>query len=598
MPIHLALKPLPIAVEEQKARSAAWDWEGVAEAPLSSDALPSVPAKEHRLSTVTAAETTTTSTSRRTSSVSDASADIAFSGPILHNPPPVLPAFAPTGASASGSDSAPPAAVEHPRRSRALSPIFEAESSTTSRCHSSAASAIVDLAALPATLHAVPTARPILHVDSTLVSARKVSAYSASVYSTGEQELAASAQQSCFSPDTPPPMEDDSSVPVHIGGLAISGAGVDSYAVSPSAPASPQLHTAPPPVTGAAPDLPQVPVAYALALANKPSFSRYRFPAASPSPSPPPSEAGRESSLLLGNDLNEDYGGIAPEEGGSGSGAPSSALTAATSTFESPLLLPNQDLKFLASTAPSPQLAIGPSRAPTPLTLSTHGSGLWRSGWTLESPTPSSPPGTRGPTPDVGDEHDATAAGVPRVMCGTASRPHSRSPSPAVVLPTRRTEAAAAAAEPPQLPPSTRSTPLPSSSQSPSPSPSVSIESRRMTSTACQTRPVSFALPREVETAEPAEDGEEEGPASPSHVFDLGTRTLSVQRKKSKVLPAIPDSDAWTGTGTGTDRIEVYCQRELVRHDRNGQTERIVLERTLLYGEGEGAPRDAVGVAV
>ncbi|GAA5872797.1 hypothetical protein JCM3774_006333 [Rhodotorula dairenensis] len=572
MPIHLSLKPLPIAVEEEKARLAAWDWDGVAEEPRSVGSpppsttemvdpslVPPVPAKERRLSAITASES---STSRRTSSVSDASADIAFSGPILHNPPPVLPALAQYGPVATTDSAAEPAISPHPRRSRALSPIFEAESST-SACHSAAVSAIVDLAESTAALQAVPTARPILHLDATLVAARKISAYSASVYSTSEQELL----HSYFSPETPPIHEPD------LGGLAISG--VDSYAVSPSAPASPQRAAAP----GSAPDLTRLPVAYALALANKPSFSRYRFPTASPSPSPPLSEAGKAASLL---DSNE-YGLIAPEEGGSG--APSSALTAATSTFESPLLLPeatSTDLKALSSGSTSTSsLSHGgvSSCAPNPLGLYTHGcgSGLWRSGWTLESPMPS----TRGPsTPVIGDAEEPAATMPRRTLSTNASL---RSPSPDATVATDNV----ARAEAPSLLASTRNSPS-SGSQSES-------------SPARQARPVSFAVPEKEATVaavgaeEEEEEEEEEGPASPSQVFDLGTRTLSIQRKKSKVLPAIPDSDAWSGT---TDRIEVYCQRELVRHGRDGRTERVVLERTLLFGEGEGASRDAVGVAV
>ncbi|GJN88025.1 hypothetical protein Rhopal_000981-T1 [Rhodotorula paludigena] len=57
-----------------------------------------------------------------------------------------------------------------------------------------------------------------------------------------------------------------------------------------------------------------------------------------------------------------------------------------------------------------------------------------------------------------------------------------------------------------------------------------------------------------------------------------------------KALPPIPDNasifsdSASLAPGEEVVRVEVYCQRELVRKTRN-QRERVVIERTLLYGE-------------
>ena len=592
MPIHLALKPLPVAVaEEEKAR---WNWETggeVAEEPPRSrtDAFtrlpshspmlerralvpqlrsrssthaststsgrrtgpappPVVPAKDRPLSDVAPSEV---SDSRRTSGGSDASADIAFSGPILHNPPPLLPLIASNGTSLDGL-------VRPERRNRSLSPIFETESS--SLCLSSATSAIdlppilstTTTTAMVATVQSTSTFRPILHVDPYISSSRKASAYTASVYSTYDQDL-----RSHFSPATPP----EELLQSQLGGLAISGI-ASHAAIAPSVPPSPNRVVGPPPASIHAPS------GYAFALANKPSFSQFRFPVASPAPAPAPTPASSDSSKAPSLLDNDDAGLTAPEDI---DGAPSSALTAATSTFESPQLA----LAELKSSTSS-------SAASYPATVPLDDSGLWRSGWSLESPS-----ATRRSTPAVELETEKEV-GVTHAA-GTVQNVTSTSRSPTPTIPP--VAAAAVQAEPQQPTPSSESRPV-----------SVLVNSKP---SARQIRPVSFALPEDTTTtssqnanhhADPKEEEEEDptSPAAPSQVFDLGMRTLSVQRKKSKVLPAIPDSASiWSGD----DRVEVYCQRELVRH-HHGRTERIVLERTLLYGEGEAASRNVVGMAV
>lgn len=532
MPIHLALKPLPIAAEDEKARLAAWNWgqedspadhavlppaspsqspsfvkqrvqeiERNAEAtarpqsriagPRRSSELPPppVPARDRPTSTATTCDD---SPSRRASTLSDLSADVAFSGPVLHNPPPTLPVFA-----ARNEAFVPPAEQPH-RRLRTLSPIFETESTP---CLSSNGSAVDVSLADNATLQAVPTARPILHVDPALAALRKTSASSASIYSysAADHEL-----QSYFSPETPAV-----DMILQLDGLAISG--VDSTSLSPSAPASPRRSVA-------VDD--RQPFAYAIALANKPSFSKYRFPSPdpvdappSPAPSPPSSVSGRVGSLF---DANE--GLLPPEEGD----APSSSFTAATSTFDSPRL---------------------PSELKASTTSSAGTSGEWRSGWTLAAMH--SPPDELVETAAPSKAEEAVEhANVVHLSAVDADGVHLSA---------------------------------------------VDVEESSYTQPAPRStsRPVSFALPDDAAFAARTPDRD-------SKTFDLGTRTLSIQRKKSKLLPAIPDSASiWSGE----DRVEVYCQRELVRH-HGGRTERIVLERTLLFEEGEGAPTAAVGVAV
>lgn len=594
MPIHLALKPLPVAVaEEEKAR---WNWEtgGVGEEPprsrtddftrlpshsptLERRALepqprsrssahaststsgrrtgpaspPIVPGKDRPLSDVAPSEV---SDSRRTSGGSDASADIAFSGPILHNPPPLLPLIASNGISFDDL-------VRPERRNRSLSPIFETESS--SLCLSSATSAIdlppvlttTTTTAMVATVQSTSTFRPILHVDPYITSSRKASAYTASVYSTNDQELL----HSHFSPATPP-----EELQSHLGGLAISGIAAHA-AIATSAPTS--LHR----VVGALPASTHHAQSsgYAFALANKPSFSKFRFPVASPVPAPAPTPASSDSSKAPSLLDNDDAGLIAPEDI---DGAPSSTLTAATSTFEFPQL-PLTELKSSVSSSTVSYSAAVP----------LDDSGLWRSGWSLESPS-----ARRRSVPAAELELEEEIGVMP--AAGTVQNAASTSRSPTPVIPPAAAAAVQAETEQPTASPS-ESRPL-----------SVLANSKP---SARQIRPVSFALPEETTTtssqsANDHNDHKEEeedaptSPAAPSQVFDLGTRTLSVQRKKSKVLPAIPDTASiWSGD----DRVEVYCQRELVRH-HHGRTERIVLERTLLYGEGEGASRNVVGMAV
>lgn len=600
MPIHLALRPLPVAVaEEEKAR---WNWEagGAGQEPPRSrtneftrlpshspvlerralesqprsrpslhastststsasgertgPASPPVPAKDRPLSAVAPSEV---SDSRRTSDGSDASADIAFSGPILHNPPPLLPLIASNGISLDDL-------VRPERRNRSLSPIFETESS--SLCLSSATSAIdlpvLSTMAMVESVHNTSTFRPILHVDPYIAPSRKASAYTASVYSTYDQDL-----RSHFSPATPP-----EELQSQVGGLAISG--IASHAtVASSTPASPHRVVGAPPLASN-----YAPMGFASVLANKPSFSKFRFPVASPSATPAlaSSDSSKAPSLLD----NDDAGLIAPEDvdGDTGAGAPSSTLTAATSTFDSPQLA----LTELKSSTSSSVAAVA---------VRLDDSGLWRSGWSLESPS-----ATRTSTP-AAELESPMVIGVtktPEIVPETRVASTSRMPTP-ITPPAAVVAAAAVPAEtqpttscPESRPVSVLSNPKPSSRQ---------------------VRPVSFALPEKTTTtssrgvndhADPKEEVEDEeeaqptSPAAPSQVFDLGTRTLSVQRKKSKVLPAIPDTASiWSGD----DRVEVYCQRELVRH-HHGRTERIVLERTLLYGEGEAASRNVVGMAV
>ncbi|GAA5954569.1 hypothetical protein JCM8115_004628 [Rhodotorula mucilaginosa] len=594
MPIHLALKPLPVAVAEEE--NARWNWQaggGVAEEPprartftrlpshspvLERRALepqprsrssahaststlgrrtgpaspPIVPGKDRPLSDVAPSEV---SDSRRTSGGSDASADIAFSGPILHNPPPLLPLIASNGISSDDL-------VRPERRNRSLSPIFETESS--SLCLSSATSGIdlppvlttTTTTAMVATVQSTSTVRPILHVDPYITSSRKASAYTASVYSTNDQELL----HSHFSPATPP-----EELQSHLGGLAISGIAAHA-AIATSAPTS--LHR----VVGALPASTHHAQSsgYAFALANKPSFSKFRFPVASPVPAPAPTPASSDSSKAPSLLDTDDAGLIAPEDI---DGAPSSTLTAATSTFESPQLALTELRSSTSSSAVSRSAAV-------PL----DDSGLWRSGWSLESPS-----ATRRSVPAAELELEEEIGVMP--AAGTVQNAASTSRSPTPLIPPAAAAAVQAETEQPTA--------------SPSESRQLSVFANSKPS-ARQIRPVSFALPEENTTTssqsandhnDPKEEEAAEeptSPAAPSQVFDLGTRTLSVQRKKSKVLPAIPDTASiWSGD----DRVEVYCQRELVRH-HHGRTERIVLERTLLYGEGEGASRNVVGMAV
>ncbi|GAA5990696.1 hypothetical protein JCM10908_003194 [Rhodotorula pacifica] len=632
MPIHLSLKPLPIAVEDEKARLAAWNWgdttndgggrNAYADSPnfhrhndehqrgtesnrvqaSARSALPPLlPAKERPLSTITASDMTA---SRRTSAVSDGSAErIAFAEPVLHNPPPLLPPFALEPSDFSLGLNAPDQQQQplHSagRRNRSLSPIYESPSSV---CLSSAACSAIDFplsAAAPVdeaaiSLQAVPTARPILHVDAASACAlRKASAYSASVYSTNEQE-----PHSYFSPDSAPHEKELEDLP-QLDGLAISGVGVDAYNISPSAPASPRYVARTSSAADQRPALPLAPISYSTALTNKPSFSAFRFPSpsvsasvsASPSPSPASSESGKAASSLFDQ---PEQGLTASDESNAsaGGGAPSSTLTAATSMFDSPYLL-SSELK--SSTSSSVGLA-----ATTALQPNT-GSSLWRNGWSLEAPQPvvsrASNPAVIAVSAGEVDKPELVERAVPAQESGT-----SRSGSPS------GSDVGGSGQQGPEEPEQTA--PLPAAvarSRPVSISPDGSKPAR-------QSRPVSFAFPSEtsartsVEEVSPplaaagaaaatARTAPQEGPSASarnSKVFEFGNSTLSIHRKKSKLLPAIPDSASiWSGE----DRIEVYCQRELVRHHR-GRTERIILERTLLYDEGEGASRDAVGVAV
>ncbi|BGP29448.1 hypothetical protein JCM10296v2_001187 [Rhodotorula toruloides] len=82
-------------------------------------------------------------------------------------------------------------------------------------------------------------------------------------------------------------------------------------------------------------------------------------------------------------------------------------------------------------------------------------------------------------------------------------------------------------------------------------------------------------------------------PVRPSGEDDRGTvssRSSRSSRRLEKALPPVPDTASiFSASGTiASDeevvRIEVYCQRELVRRKKE-RHERYVIERTLLYGE-------------
>ncbi|BGP53513.1 hypothetical protein JCM8202v2_001072 [Rhodotorula sphaerocarpa] len=532
MPIHLSLKPLPLAAEDEKARLAAWNWDAPGDVRPAEPISPASPTKsrhehseakfdheepprqERPLSGETALDG---SPSRRVSQVSDNSADIAFSGPVLYNPPPFLPTFVAGDAAAAELAKL---GDRTSRRGRALSPIYEGDSS---RCISSRASARDDTADSPAILHPVPTARPILHVDPAHAAVRKLSVSSASIYSCSpDPEHDEQDAQSSLAPEAPA-----AEYTLPLGGLAISG--VHGYELSPSAPASPRRSASGRRVYAAG-HSPSIGQAAAIALATKPSFSRYRFPsradAAAPSPSPSPTPSPPSSVIIhdsgrLAPLLDPQEGPLPLEE----TDAPPSSSTAATSTFEAQgqgELKPSETLVSLAG---------------------SEMSGRWRSGWTLESPVRERSPEMRGAPTLPAEESDAREGETePSLSAAVGPRPES----PASLV--RSSVDVPSTKE--------RSSPVPlaqpSSPAEPSPIPRV---------------------PRTLSTTSPA---------------------LAVSRKKSKVLPDIPDSASiWSGD----DYIEVYCQRELVRR-HHGRTERVVLERTLMYEEGELVPPRRSAVAV
>lgn len=528
--MHLSLKPLPLAAEEEKARLAAWNWDAPGDLRPAEPISPASPTKsrhehseakfdheeparqERSLSGETALDG---SPSRRVSQVSDNSADIAFSGPVLYNPPPFLPTF--VGGDAAAAELA-KLGDRTSRRGRALSPIYEGDSS---RCISSRASARDDTADSPAILHPVLTARPILHVDPAHAAVRKLSASSASIYSCSpDPEHDEQDAQSSLAPEAPA-----AEYTLSLGGLAISG--VHGYELSPSAPASPRWS-----VSGrrvyAAGHSPSIGQAAAIALATKPSFSRYRFPsrvdADQPSPSPtpsPPSSVIIHDSGRLAPLLDPQEGPLPLEE----TDAPPSSSTAATSTFE----VQGQGELKLSETSVS--------------LAGSEVSGRWRSGWTLESPVRERLPEMRG----------------------------------RLTLPTEESDAREGEAEPSLT-----------AEIGPQPELTASLvqSSEDVPSTKERSSPVSLAQPS--------------SPAEPSPIprvprtLSTSSSALAISRKKSKVLPDIPDSASiWSGD----DHIEVYCQRELVRR-HHGRTERVVLERTLMYEEGELVPPRRSAVAV
>ncbi|BGO88949.1 hypothetical protein NBRC10512_005703 [Rhodotorula toruloides] len=110
-------------------------------------------------------------------------------------------------------------------------------------------------------------------------------------------------------------------------------------------------------------------------------------------------------------------------------------------------------------------------------------------------------------------------------------------------------------------------------------------------------RPVVFDLsPTETtfQTTRPSPRPERvTSPARPSGEDDRGTvssRSSRSSRRLEKALPPVPDTASiFSASGTIAPdeevvRIEVYCQRELVRRKKE-RHERYVIERTLLYGE-------------
>ncbi|BGP22250.1 proteophosphoglycan ppg4 [Rhodotorula toruloides] len=101
----------------------------------------------------------------------------------------------------------------------------------------------------------------------------------------------------------------------------------------------------------------------------------------------------------------------------------------------------------------------------------------------------------------------------------------------------------------------------------------------------------SFDSTRPLKSPAPVAPGSTATP--PSGEDDWGTvsfRSSRSSRRLEKALPPVPDTASiFSGSGTIAPdeevvRIEVYCQRELVRRKKE-RHERYVIERTLLYGE-------------
>ncbi|GAA6047706.1 hypothetical protein JCM3770_001733 [Rhodotorula araucariae] len=450
------------------------------------------------------------------------------------------------------------------------------------------------------------SSRPILHINPGLPPSRKPSNMSMSVYSRQsivEQEHDDTEPEmqlrSHFSPDTPPPCS--------LEGLAIRSA---SPALSPATPAPPLPlleHAVVQP-------LPKPSTPAQFALATKPSFSGFRW-ASSSSIETVTSVAGERTPPSL---FDEPY---LP--------APSSVLTAATSTFE--------------AAAPSPAASDDGGEKG----VYVHERGMWREDWRWTMLRRSMLVVDRELAPEVTLEVALAQAGLKAALEHAAAMAAEEqaaafvlhNPPPAILewqLPEDATEAATAndrpvspvreagdatAVAPRAIPPVLHAdvTPLLPAAVAPLVS-DTSLPAVPAAASSVLPAGVAPVVPAAVEPVVPpsssspalaapampaptvaasaaftnsaAASPSAPAPAVPVHVSLPAPVLLPLsalpQHLREKALPPIPDNASTFTVDRSSEpeevRIEVYCQRELVRRTKD-RYERYVLERTMLYGE-------------
>ncbi|BGP37368.1 hypothetical protein JCM10450v2_001277 [Rhodotorula kratochvilovae] len=452
-----------------------------------------------------------------------------------------------------------------PAGQRNLSPIPETEAAIDDNASSRSAlirSPVFPLRAGPSTV----TSRPVLHINPGLPPSRKPSNMSMSVYSRHsiiEQENDDAPEpdahlRSYFSPDTP--------APVSLEGLAIRGA---SPALSPSTPAPPlpslDAHAAVEPLS--APSLPSQ-----SALSAKPSFSRFRWDSSTSSITTVTSLAGERTPSSL---FDESY---LP--------APSSVLTAATSTFE------------VEATA-----AEGDDGAEKGAYV--HERGMWREDWRWTMLRRSLLVVDRELAPEITLEVALEQGGI-----SDALRRAAQAQEEAMLAVEQKLAQPPAAVEPPAPAPAViePSVPEPAVVETPAPEPAVKaapVSDRPLTpakedAADVPAIPATPVVPIRPAPASPVVLAAPAAPVpAPAPAPVLLPLSALPHHLREKALPPIPDNASIFTVDRRNDeeeeeevvRIEVYCQRELVRRTKD-RYERYVLERTMLYGE------DADGTAV